>query len=84
MLKYNQNSRYYNSDNENNIPQNNFTTNNYQYDTITVLANEDHRLDLVSYRVYGTPVHWWLIARFNSIINPTDISVGDKLKIPRL
>ena len=84
MIDYNQNSRYYSCDTENDLPQSNFTTYRYSYDTVTVLASEDGRLDLLSYRVYGTPVRWWQIARFNAIINPTSVSVGDKIKVPRL
>ena len=84
MPDYGNNSRYYNCDNEDNIPQDNFTTRNYVYDTTTVLANEENRLDLVSFRVYNTPVRWWIIARFNSIINPNYVPAGTILKIPRL
>ena len=84
MLVYNQNSRYYQCDDTDGIPQANMLKSNYVYDTTTVLANEAGRLDLVSYRVYNTPVHWWIIARFNAIINPDAVAVGTKLKIPRL
>lgn len=84
MAYYNQNSRYYSCDTENNLTQDNFTKYNYEYDTTTVLANESGRLDLVSYRVYNTPVKWWIIARFNSIFNPETAIVGTELKIPRV
>ena len=60
MIDYNQNSRYYSCYTENDLPQSNFTTDRYSYDTVTVLASEDGRLDLLSYRVYGSlqqPVH---------------------------
>lgn len=82
-MLYDSKSRYYNCDIENDIPQSNLFKRNYSYDTVTVLANEDGRLDLVSYRVYNTPVHWWIIARFNGIINPNSIYTGMILKIPR-
>jgi hypothetical protein len=84
MLEYGSNSRYYNCDTEFNIPQDNFVTRNYLYDNATVLANEENRLDLVSFRMYNTPVRWWIIARFNSIINPNYVPAGTVLKIPRL
>lgn len=81
---YSQNSRYYDSDTTNGIPQCNLLKFNYQYTTTTVLSNETNRLDLVSYRVYNTPVHWWIIARFNSILNPNELPAGTLLKIPNL
>lgn len=84
MLVYNQNSRYYKVDDTDGLPQDNMLKTNYQYDTVTVLANESGRLDLVSHRVYNTPVNWWIIARFNAIINPETAVAGTKLKIPRL
>ena len=81
---YNQQSRYYNVDTDGGIPQSNMLRDNYIYNTTVVLDNESGRLDLVSYRVYNTPVHWWIIARFNSIINPETAVAGTKLKIPIL
>ena len=84
MSSYDINSRYYNSDNEFDLPQANLTVDYYNYDTTVVLANEEGRLDLVSYRVYNTPAKWWIIARFNSIINPETVMAGSKLMIPQL
>lgn len=84
MADYNQLSRYYECDTSEDIPQYNMLKTTYSYDTLTVLANETGRLDLVSYRVYNTPVHWWIIARFNAIINQEEVQAGMKLKIPRL
>lgn len=84
MLNYDQTSRYYAVDFTYDLPQDNMLKTNYTYDMTTVLANESGRLDLVSYRVYNTPVKWWLIARFNAIINPETAIAGTKLKIPRL
>lgn len=83
-MLYDSKSRYYNCDTEFDLPQSNMLKRSYGYDTTTVLANESGRMDLVSYRVYNTPVHWWIIARFNGIINPNSIEVGTVLKIPRL
>lgn len=42
------------------------------------------RLDLVSYRCYGTHKYWWVIALANNIIDPFDISYGTILRIPSL
>ena len=84
MQKYDRPSRYYNVDNEFDLPQSNLLRYNYTYDTTTVLANESGRLDLVSLRVYNTPVNWWIIARFNAIINQETAVAGTKLRIPKL
>jgi len=84
MILYDYSSRYYEADNAYNLPQSNLLKNLYNYDTTTILAEEDSRLDLVSYRVYNTPVRWWLIARFNGIINPETARAGMTLKIPRI
>lgn len=84
MLKYGQTSRLYESDIENDLPQNLLFKKSYDYDTVTVLASESGRLDLVSLRVYNTPMNWWIIARFNAIINPETAVAGTVLKIPRL
>ena len=41
------------------------------------------RIDLLSYRYYGTPKLWWAIAWANDIEKiPTDINEGDVLVIP--
>lgn len=84
MLVYDQISRYYNVDTENELPQSNMLKTNYNYDTVTVTASESGRLDLVSYRVYNTPVYWWIIARFNGVINPETVTAGTILQIPKL
>lgn len=81
---YSQNSRYYNCDAENGIPQQDLLRLNYVYDVTTVKNSERGRLDLVSLRVYNTPIYWWLIARYNSILDPSLIEPGDTLHIPRL
>lgn len=84
MINYSSNSRYYNCDYTDDLPQSNMLKDNYEYSTTTVLANEDGRLDLVSYRVYNTPVKWWHIARFNAIINMETVKAGMTLKIPNV
>lgn len=81
---YSQNSRYFNVDGETGIPQSHLFKSNYKYNTTVVTEFESDRLDLVSQRVYNTPVHWWIIARFNAIINPNVVPAGTQLKIPLL
>lgn len=84
MSIYDSNSRYFKCDTDNDLPQDNMTKSKYTFDTTVVTSKESGRLDLVSYRVYNTPVNWWIIARFNGIINPTSVVAGTRLKIPRL
>lgn len=81
---YNQNSRYFNVDNETDIPQSHLFKNYNKYTITYVTEFEENRLDLVSQRVYNTTVNWWIIARFNAIINPNAVPVGSQLKIPIL
>lgn len=83
-MTYSQSSRYYKCDTSDDIPQHNMLKDNYDYYTTTVRDSEAGRLDLVSYRVYNTPVHWWIIARFNSIISAESVQSGTLLKIPYL
>ena len=40
------------------------------------------RLDEIAARCYGNPAWWRLIATFNNIDNPSDLSAGDLLMIP--
>lgn len=41
--------------------------------------------DLISHNVYGTEQYWWIILRFNKIVNPfIELEVGDLLYIPNL
>lgn len=81
---YSQTSRYYHVDDETGIPQSHLFKTYYKYNTTIVTEFEADRLDLVSQRVYNTPVNWWIIARFNAIINPNAVPAGTQLKIPLL
>jgi hypothetical protein len=41
------------------------------------------RIDIVSYKLLGTPTSWWKIMDFNpEIVNPFSIPVGATLRIP--
>ena len=43
------------------------------------------RLDLISYKVYGTSIYWWIIAYVNHIKSPlTELRLGQNLKIPKM
>lgn len=43
-----------------------------------------NRLDLVAHRFYNNTRLWWVIAYASNIINPFEIPVGTKLRIPPL
>lgn len=45
-------------------------------------AGEENRLDLISYKYYNTPLLWWVIAEASGIVNPFDVPVGTRLRIP--
>lgn len=49
-----------------------------------VLAGEKNRLDIISYKYYGTPLMYWIIAEANEINNPTMIEPGTVIRIPDL
>ena len=54
-------------------------------DTLITITNEtENRLDIVAYKVYGSPRYWWVIALANYIIDPFDIPAGSTLRIPPL
>ena len=47
-----------------------------------VEAGFENRLDLISYRFYGTPRLWWAIAMVNKLYNPRIVKSGIILRIP--
>jgi len=50
---------------------------------VTFASKYVGRLDLLSYKVYGTPYLWWVIALANDIMDPFDqTAVGNLLMIP--
>lgn len=49
---------------------------------VEVYAGFENRLDLISWRVYGSPLYWWVIASASGIYDPFDVPVGTKLRIP--
>lgn len=52
--------------------------------TTKIRSGEDHRLDLVSYRFYGNPRLWWVIALANGIYDPYSVVAGTELRIPSI
>lgn len=57
----------------------------YEFDgdeNVYVLREGD-RLDVLSYRFYGTPELWWYLAYVNGIMNPLELEVGKVLVIPK-
>lgn len=49
-----------------------------------VSSNEQNRLDVVALKFYNTPRYWWVIAIANYIIDPFDVPIGTRLRIPPL
>ena len=50
----------------------------------TVALDEGKRLDLISYRLYGTTSLWWILAEYNNITDFRGVEAGDVMKIPDL
>jgi nucleoid-associated protein YgaU len=53
-------------------------------DTLYTVGPADvPRLDLISYRFYGTPALWWVIARVNDIVDAlSGIPLNTQIRIP--
>lgn len=45
---------------------------------------EGDELTSISFRFYGVPTYWYIIADVNNILNPFDLTVGDNIIIPNL
>ena len=55
-----------------------FTYNKY-------IAKEGDAWTTISYKFYNTIEYWWIICKFNSVIDPTVMPIaGELLKIPTL
>lgn len=48
----------------------------------TVTIREENRLDIISNDFYSTSRYWWVIALANYLMDPFDVPVGTKLRIP--
>jgi hypothetical protein len=56
-----------------------------EYNTRLVEPDEAGRLDLISFRVYGTEQYFWVLAHFNNILDIFNgFSVGDTIMVPIL
>ena len=47
-----------------------------------VEAGEENRLDLISYKFYGTALLYWVIAEASGIDDPFDVPAGITVRIP--
>ena len=47
-----------------------------------VMPEEEGRLDLISYKYYGTVLLWWVIAKVSLIEDPLTVKAGEVLRIP--
>lgn len=52
-------------------------------DLFTVPPGAENRLDSISYKFYGTPSLWWVLARVNNIADPlTGVEANATIRIP--
>lgn len=49
-----------------------------------VVAGEDNKPDLVSYRIYGDTQYWWLLLYYNKRLEYTEFATGDIVRYPSL
>ena len=49
-----------------------------------VVTAEAGRLDLISFRIYGTVSLWWIIALYNRIVDFSEVSSGVRIKYPSI
>jgi hypothetical protein len=84
--------KFYNLASVNNISEIDYMTSSlknfnprHELSTYRVTDEDLMAPDLISYKVYGTEEYWWLILRFNRIIDPfTELETGDLLYIPNI
>lgn len=69
---------YYESPNKTDIPESEADV------YVTTDKTNENRLDIISNKVYGTPLQWWVIALANNIHDPFEISLGTTLRIPNI
>ena len=51
----------------------------------TYEGRSGERLDYISYKVYGKPIYWWIIAKANGITNGAfSLNEPQILKIPKI
>ena len=54
----------------------------YNMPYTTKMLMESDRLDNLAYDTYGDPDFWWILAKYNRIIDPRDITNLTQIKIP--
>lgn len=74
----NESNSYYESPNKYSIPEKESDI------YITTNKSNENRLDIVSSKLYGTPLQWWIIATANNILDPFDVPLGTTLRIPNV
>lgn len=82
MITYSQTSRYYGIKEEDGIIQTDLITMNTSFLETTVRSGEQGQPELLSQRVYGNPNYWWVICRYNGIIDPAGMWEGLKIRYP--
>jgi len=45
-----------------------------------LVTKDEMRIDIISYRIYGSTKYWWILLEFNDIIDQFTIKTGDLLK----
>ena len=56
--------------------------NSAQDEYFTITLREKDRLDIVANDYYNNPKFWWMIAIANNIIDPFDVPIGTRVRIP--
>lgn len=84
MIEYRSNSRYFGIKENMNVIQEDLVNINVDFTEVVVLVEEENNIELVSQRCYNNPSYWWVICRFNGILNPCNIPIGLKLRIPNI
>lgn len=50
----------------------------------TSVKGEEHRPDLLAYRIYGSVNFWYILMLYNDYITPLDMLEGDTINYPRI
>ncbi|MFA5071267.1 MAG: hypothetical protein WC511_02740 [Candidatus Pacearchaeota archaeon] len=50
----------------------------------TTISGEEHRPDLLSYRLYRDVNFWYILMLYNDYITPLDMKEGDTINYPRI
>lgn len=79
---YNKLSRYYTSGNEDGFLMEDFGKLNLTYSETFVRTEETDCPELLAQRIYGDARYWWFLCRFNGIIDPHNMPLGLKIRVP--